>query len=104
VRNGSALKMTAVQGRPSLLQSRQAVLTAELQLAALTTELTTCWRFRCTPRLELAPAAPATDQRPREQYVSLAWSENPQCFEIRRIEVYCIFRNTFASWWRVAVR
>ena len=79
VRNGSALKIAAIQGRANLLESEQAVLTAELQLADLTTELNDLLGLPLDTRLELAPAAPANfDQRPREEYVQSAWSENPQ--------------------------
>src|SRR5260370_31033005 len=38
VRNGSALKVAAIQGRAGLLESQQTVLTAELQLFDLSTE------------------------------------------------------------------
>jgi outer membrane protein TolC len=79
VRNGSALNIAAIQGRATLLQSRQAVLTAELQLADLTTELDSVLGLSLDTQLELAPAAPANvDQRPRDQYVSVAWAENPE--------------------------
>jgi outer membrane protein TolC len=79
VRKGSALKIAAIQGRASLLQSQQAVLTAELQLADLTTELDDVLGLALNTRLELAPAAPVNfDQRPREQHVRLAWSQNPE--------------------------
>jgi outer membrane protein TolC len=79
VRNGSALKIAAIQGRASLLKSQQDVLTADLQLSDLTTELDDVLGLPLDTRLELAPAAPANfDQRPREQYVKVAWSGNPE--------------------------
>jgi outer membrane protein TolC len=39
VRNGSALKIAAIEGRAGLLESEQSVLTATLRLSDLTTEL-----------------------------------------------------------------
>jgi outer membrane protein TolC len=79
VRNGSALKVAAIQGRASLLQSQQASLTAELQLEDLNTQLNDTLGLPLDTQLELAPAAPANfDQRPREEYVKVAWSGNPE--------------------------
>lgn len=79
VRNGSALKVATIQASASLLQSQQAVLTAELQLADLTTQLNNVLGLPLETQLELAPDVPANfDQRPREQYVQVAWSENPE--------------------------
>lgn len=79
VRNGSALKVTEIQGRAGLLESRQAVLTADLQLADLNIELNDLLGLPLDTRLELDPAVPANfEQRPREEYVETAWSENPE--------------------------
>ena len=79
VRNGAALKVAAIQGRASVLESQQAVLTADLQLADLTTELNDLLGLPLDTRLELDPAVPASfDQRPREEYVQAAWSANPE--------------------------
>jgi len=79
VRNGSALKVSEIQGRAGLLESRQAVLTADLQLADLNTELNDLLGLPLDTRLELDPAVPANfEQRPREEYVGTAWSENPE--------------------------
>ena len=76
---GAALKIAAIQGRASLLESQQTVLTAELQMADLTTELNDLLGLPLDTRLELDPAVPASiDQRPREEYVQVAWSENPE--------------------------
>ena len=60
VRNGSALKVAAIQGRAGLLESQQAVLTADLQLSDLTTELNDLLGLPLDTRLELDPAVPAT--------------------------------------------
>jgi outer membrane protein TolC len=79
VRNGSALKLAAIQGRAGLLESQQAVLTADLQLSDLNTELNDLLGLPLDTPLELDPAVPSTfDQRPREEYVQTAWSENPE--------------------------
>jgi outer membrane protein TolC len=79
IRNGSALKLAAIQGRAGLLESQQAVLTADLQLSDLNTELNDLLGLPLNTQLELDPAVPSTfDQRPREQYVQTAWSENPE--------------------------
>ena len=76
---GAALKIAAIQGRANLLESQQTVLTAELQMADLTTELNDLLGLPLDTRLELDPAVPASiDQRPREEYVQVAWSENPE--------------------------
>jgi outer membrane protein TolC len=79
VRNGSALKIATIQDRAGLLESQQAALTADLQLADLTTELNDLLGLALDTRLELDPAVPANfDQRPRDQYIQAAWSENPE--------------------------
>ena len=79
VRNGSALKVAAIQGRAGLLEGEQAVLTAELQLSDLTTELNDLLGLPLDTQLDLDPAVPSSfDQRPREEYVQTAWSENPE--------------------------
>jgi outer membrane protein TolC len=76
---GSALKVAAIQGNASLLESQQAVLTAELQLADLTTELNDLLALPLNTQLVLDPAAPASfDQRPREEYVQAAWAAHPE--------------------------
>jgi outer membrane protein TolC len=55
------------------------VLTAELQLADLTTELDDVLGLPLDTQLDLDPAVPANfEQHPREEYVSTAWSENPE--------------------------
>jgi outer membrane protein TolC len=76
---GSALKVTAIQGRAGLLESQQAILTADLQLADLTTELNDLLALPLDTRLELDPAVPTSfDQRTREQYVQAAWAAHPE--------------------------
>jgi outer membrane protein TolC len=79
IRNGSALKVAALQGRAGLLESQQAVLTAELQLSDLTTELNDLLGLPLETRLDLDPAVPTNfEQRPREEYVQSAWTEHPE--------------------------
>jgi outer membrane protein TolC len=79
VRNGSALQVAAIQGRATVLESRQAVLTADLQLTDLTAELNDLLGLPLDTQLDLDAAAPADlDRRSREEYVQTAWSQNPQ--------------------------
>jgi outer membrane protein TolC len=79
VLRGAALKIAAIQNRASLLESQQTALTAELQLADLTSELNDLLGLPLDTRLELDPAVPTSfNQRPRDEYVQAAWSENPE--------------------------
>jgi outer membrane protein TolC len=79
VRNGSALKVAAIQGRAGVLESQQSVLAAELQLSDLNTELNDMLGLPLDTRLELDPAVPSSfEQHPREEYVQTAWSQNPE--------------------------
>jgi outer membrane protein TolC len=79
VRNGSALRVAAVEGRAGLLEGLQSVLTADLQLSDLTTELDDLLGLPLDTQLELDPVTPARlDQRPREEFVKAAWAENPE--------------------------
>jgi outer membrane protein TolC len=79
VRHGAALRVAALQGRASLLESQQAVLTVELQLADLTTELNDLLGLPLDTRLELDPAVPRDlGQQPREEYVRMAWAIHPE--------------------------
>lgn len=84
IRNGSALKVAAIDGRAGLLQGQQAVLTAELQLSDLTAELNDLLGLPLDTQLVLDPAVRQNvDLQPCEQYVKTAWAENP---EIRSAE------------------
>jgi outer membrane protein TolC len=79
VRNGSALNVTTIQGRAGLLESQQSALTAELQLSDLTAEMNDLLGLPLDTRLELDPGVPSSfEQRPREEYIQTAWSENPE--------------------------
>lgn len=79
VRNGSALKVSAIRGQATVLESRQSVLTADLQLSDLTTQLNDLLGLPLDTKLELDAAVPS-DFKPlsREEYVQSAWSQNPQ--------------------------
>ncbi len=79
VRNGSALRVASIQGRAGLLEGEQSVLTADLQLSDLTTELNDLLGLPLDTQLELDPAVPSSnDERPRQEYVQTAWSQNPE--------------------------
>ena len=79
VRNGSALKVSAVEGRAGLLQSRQSALTAKLQLSDLTTELNDILGLPLDTRLELGPVQTASlEERTHDQYLKIAVLENPE--------------------------
>lgn len=79
VRNGSALKVASIDSRAVVLEGQQAVLTADLQLSDLKTELNDLLGLPLDARVELDPAVPASfDQRPREEYVRDALAENPE--------------------------
>jgi outer membrane protein TolC len=79
VRNGNALQVTAIQGRAAVLESRQSALTADLQLADLTTDLNDLLGLPLDTQLDLDAAVPVEfDQRSREEYLRTAWSQNPR--------------------------
>jgi outer membrane protein TolC len=79
VRKGSALDVAAIQGKASLLESQQSVLTAQLQLSDLNTELNDLLGLPLDTQLDLDPAVPSSFAlRPREEYLQTAWSENPE--------------------------
>ncbi len=79
IRNGSALKVAAIDGRAGLLQGQQAVLTAELQISDLTAELNDLLGLPLDTQLVLDPAVPANvDLHSCEEFVQTAWAENPE--------------------------
>jgi outer membrane protein TolC len=84
VRNGSALKVAALQGRAELLQGQQSVLTAELQIEDYTTEMNDLLGLPLDTKLELDPEVETNfETLPKSEYVKEAWDENP---EIRAAE------------------
>ena len=79
VRHGSALNVAAIQGRAGVLESQQSVLTAELQLSDLNTELDDLLGLPLDTQLDLDPAVAATfEVRPREEYVQASWEDKPE--------------------------
>jgi outer membrane protein TolC len=79
VRNGNALKVTAIQGRATVLESQRSALTADLQLVDLTTELNDLLGLPLDTQLDLDPAVPVDfEQHSREEYLQTAWSQNPE--------------------------
>jgi outer membrane protein TolC len=79
IRNGNALRISSIESRAGLLQSQQTALTVELQLSDLTTELNDLLGLPLDTALDLSPVQPSSrEDRPREEYVKLAWAENPQ--------------------------
>jgi outer membrane protein TolC len=79
VRNGDALKVAAIQGQATVLESQQAVLTADLQLSDLTAELNDLLGLPLDTKLDLDDGVPTSfDSRSRKEYVQTAWSQNPQ--------------------------
>jgi len=79
IRRGSALNVAAIQDRASVLEGQQAELTAELQFSDLTTELNDLMGLPLDTKLDLDTALPAGfDARPSDEYVKMAWSQNPE--------------------------
>jgi outer membrane protein TolC len=79
VRNGSALKVAAIGGRAELLEGKQSVLTADLQIADLRTELNDLLGLPLDTQLELNPAVPTSfSARDKIEYLEMAWAENPE--------------------------
>ena len=84
VRKGSALQVAAIQSRAELLQGKQSVLTAELQIDDYTTEMNDLLGLPLDTKLELDPEVEANfETLPKSEYVKEAWEENP---EIRAAE------------------
>jgi outer membrane protein TolC len=79
VRNGSLLRVSEIQGSVDVLQGQQAVLTADLQVSDLNTELNDLLGLPLDTKLELQPiGAIGPDRRPLEEYVQTAWANNPE--------------------------
>lgn len=79
IRNGSALKIAAIEGRAGLLQSEQAALTAELRLSDFTAEMNDLLGLPAGTALELSAVDPAAyDPHARDEYLKLALDQNPQ--------------------------
>jgi outer membrane protein TolC len=79
VRDGSLLRVSEIQGSVDVLQGQQAVLTADLQVTDLNTELDDLLGLQLDTKLDLAPIEPmGPDRRPVEEYVQAAWANNPE--------------------------
>jgi outer membrane protein TolC len=79
VRNGNALKVSVIESQAGLLQSEQSLLTIDLRIADLNTELNDLLGLPLDTRLQLSPVAPASlDNAPREETTRMALAENPQ--------------------------
>jgi outer membrane protein TolC len=79
VRNGDALNVAAIQGKATVLESQQAVLTADLQLSDLTAELNELLGLPLDTKLDLDDSVPTgSDSLSREEYVQAAMLQNPQ--------------------------
>jgi len=79
VRDGSLLRVSQIQGDVDVLQGQQAVLTADLQVTDLNTELDDLLGLPLDTKLDLQPIeAIGTERRPLEEYVQTAWANNPE--------------------------
>jgi outer membrane protein TolC len=79
VQGGSALEVSAIQGRSALLESQQAVLTDELQIQDYTTELNDLLGLPLDTQLELQPEdAIPFEAVSKADCIKAAWEENPE--------------------------
>ena len=79
VRNGSLLRVSSIQGDVDVLQGQQAILTVDLQVTDLNTELDDLLGLPLDTKLDLQPIeAIGPDRRPLEEYVQSAWANNPE--------------------------
>jgi len=79
VRNGNALNVSVIESQAGLLQSEQALLTIDLQLSDLNTELDDLLGLPLDTALVLSPAeTPNVDQPAREEAFRIALAENPE--------------------------
>jgi outer membrane protein TolC len=79
VHKGSALKVAAIGGRADLLESQQSVITADLQIADLKTELNNLIGLPLGTQLDVDLAVPTSfDNLGKSEYLKIAWAENPE--------------------------
>lgn len=79
IRDGSALKVAALESHAGLLESQQSLLTIDLRLSDLNTELNDLLGLPLATPLVLAPAEAANiADMPREETLRLAMAENPE--------------------------
>jgi outer membrane protein TolC len=79
VNKGSALRVSVIESQAGLLQSEQALLTTDLQIADLTTQLNDLLGLPLTTPLMLSPAQPAGfSDWSRDEAQQMAFAGNPQ--------------------------
>jgi outer membrane protein TolC len=79
LRNGNALKVAVIENQAGLLQSEQALLTTDLRIADLNTELNDLLGLPLGTSVELSPVERAIlTNLPREEAMRMALAENPQ--------------------------
>jgi outer membrane protein TolC len=79
VRDGSLLRVSQIEGDVDVLQGQQAILTADLQVSDLNTDLDDLLGLPLDTKLDLQPVeAIGPDRRPLEEYVHTAWANNPE--------------------------
>ena len=79
VQGGSVLEVSAIQSRAALLESQQAVLTADLQIRDYTTELNDLLGLPLDTQLELQPEdATHFEALSKADCIKAAWDENPE--------------------------
>jgi multidrug efflux pump subunit AcrB/outer membrane protein TolC len=79
VRSGALLEINATRSRVELLQNRQMLLTTEIQISDLSSELNDLTGLPLGTELVLADVGfTAAEWQPRERYVSVALSGNPE--------------------------
>ena len=84
IRGGTALPVAEIQSRAELLEGKQSVLTADLQIQDCTTELNDLLGLPLDTPLELDPdIASDFPTLTKAEYIKVAWEENP---EIRAAE------------------
>jgi multidrug efflux pump subunit AcrB/outer membrane protein TolC len=84
VRSGTLLDVAEISGRANLLQSRQELLTAEIRIADLASELNDLMGLPSDSPLEVTEAGlPELSVPPREQSYSEARSRNPELLAAR---------------------
>ena len=79
VKNGSALRVTEISSRAGLLESKQSLLTVDLQIDDLNTQFNDLLGLPLDTKLELDPAVKTDVVLPaKDQCLRMAWAENPQ--------------------------
>jgi outer membrane protein TolC len=78
VGNGAALKVTEISSRADLLQSKQTLLTADLQIDDLNTQFNDLLGLPLDTKLELDPAVTTKVSLPaKDECLTTAWANNP---------------------------